>query len=258
MGVLTARPPVRRIRRLRGPVAASLAVHAAALGAWWAVGAVEGGPRTSEPACAVFVLSVPSAPSEPVDVPQLEFAPPAEPPDVALPLAIEMPPPEEPPTDLADVEVPLETSDPTSKVTVATLAARVPSRRPPAAVPPSPPPPPLPAAPPHAVERPVAAAQPARPAQAAVDAAVPFASNRPPVYPEAARRAGWTGVVTLRLDVDAVGHVRTVSIVASSGVAVLDAAAVEAASAWRFTPARTDGVPTASTVLRRVRFVLDG
>ncbi|MFO0931567.1 MAG: TonB family protein [Planctomycetota bacterium] len=63
--------------------------------------------------------------------------------------------------------------------------------------------------------------------------------------------------MTLRIEVDEVGAVRAVAVAASSGHPSLDAAAVDAARGWRFTPARRGGVPVASAVLRRVRFVLD-
>jgi protein TonB len=62
--------------------------------------------------------------------------------------------------------------------------------------------------------------------------------------------------VRLRFLVHADGTVGAVEVVASSGRADLDAAAVAAARGWRFAPARRDGVPVVSRVLIWVAFIL--
>jgi TonB family protein len=69
-----------------------------------------------------------------------------------------------------------------------------------------------------------------------------------------ARAEATDAAVRLRLVVRADGTVGAVAIVVSSGHADLDAAAREAARAWRFLPARRDGVAIDSVVLIWVRF----
>jgi protein TonB len=66
-----------------------------------------------------------------------------------------------------------------------------------------------------------------------------------------------TARVRLRLLVRADGTVGAVDVFVSSGRAELDDAAVSAAQAWRFAPARRDGEPVASRVLIWVAFVLE-
>lgn len=65
-----------------------------------------------------------------------------------------------------------------------------------------------------------------------------FRVRTEPTYPERARRAGVEGRVTVRLHISASGEVLTAQIAASSGSDSLDAAALQAAQASRFTPAR--------------------
>jgi len=57
-------------------------------------------------------------------------------------------------------------------------------------------------------------------------------------YPERARRAGVEGRVTVRLHLSASGEVLSAQIAVSSGSDSLDAAALQAAQASQFTPAR--------------------
>lgn len=65
-----------------------------------------------------------------------------------------------------------------------------------------------------------------------------FSVRTEPAYPERARRAGVEGRVTVLLHISATGEVRTAQIAVSSGSASLDAAALQAAQASQFTPAR--------------------
>lgn len=65
-----------------------------------------------------------------------------------------------------------------------------------------------------------------------------FRVRTEPAYPERARRAGVEGRVTVRLHLSASGEVLTAQIAVSSGSDSLDAAALQAAQASRFTPAR--------------------
>jgi len=64
-----------------------------------------------------------------------------------------------------------------------------------------------------------------------------FRVRTEPAYPERARRAGVEGRVTVRLHISASGEVLTAQIAVSSGSDSLDAAALQAAQASRFTPA---------------------
>lgn len=75
-------------------------------------------------------------------------------------------------------------------------------------------------------------------------------------YPDRARRLGLEGTVVLLLRVAADGAVMRVEVVTSSGHAILDLAAEEAAASWRFEPARRDGKAIAYDVRVPVEFRL--
>ena len=81
--------------------------------------------------------------------------------------------------------------------------------------------------------------------------------NPHPSYPEAARKAGQTGVVMLRVSINEKGRVSAVSLVKSSGHALLDDRARGAVQRWIFRPARRDGRTVATQVEVPVRFSLD-
>jgi periplasmic protein TonB len=86
---------------------------------------------------------------------------------------------------------------------------------------------------------------------------LPRYRNTPaPKYPPAARREHQEGVVLLAVDVGANGRPTGVVVKKSSGVAILDEAAVTAVRRWSFEPARSAGLPVASTVEVPVRFSL--
>jgi protein TonB len=71
----------------------------------------------------------------------------------------------------------------------------------------------------------------------------PVALNRiVPVYPRSARRKGHEGCVTVELVVSEEGGVSTADVIATSGHAELDAAALAAVRTARFAPATEDGV----------------
>lgn len=80
--------------------------------------------------------------------------------------------------------------------------------------------------------------------------------NTPPIYPETARRAGWEGRVTVRVEVSADGLPIRVALQKSSGYGVLDQAALRAVKGWRFQPRTIGGVPMAGTVDVPVNFTL--
>lgn len=81
--------------------------------------------------------------------------------------------------------------------------------------------------------------------------------NPAPAYPEAARRQGLQGKVLLRVTVGPAGEPVQVSLVESSGWALLDDAAIDTVKGWRFDPARRDGLPVAAVVEVPLAFNLD-
>jgi protein TonB len=78
-----------------------------------------------------------------------------------------------------------------------------------------------------------------------------------PHYPEAARREGAEGIVTLRFEVLVTGKVGTVQVQRSAGRPDLDRAAVEAIKTWLFEPARRGKEAVAVWVTLPVRFELN-
>jgi protein TonB len=81
--------------------------------------------------------------------------------------------------------------------------------------------------------------------------------NPHPSYPEAARRAGQTGVVMLRVSINERGRVTAVSPIKSSGHSALDERARTTVQRWIFRPARQNGKPVSTQVDVPVRFSLD-
>lgn len=80
--------------------------------------------------------------------------------------------------------------------------------------------------------------------------------NTPPIYPETARRAGWEGRVTVRVEVSADGLPMSVTLAKSSGYGVLDQAALRAVKTWRFQPRTMGGFAMTGTVDVPVNFTL--
>jgi protein TonB len=115
---------------------------------------------------------------------------------------------------------------------------------------------PLPEAPSVA---PVVEAPPARALAAPSGAARPrppeFLHRVEPGYPRAARLAGVEGVVRLRLGLDAAGRLVSAEVAESSGSASLDRAALEAAKASRYAPARlgAEAIPAETEAAYRFR-----
>lgn len=87
---------------------------------------------------------------------------------------------------------------------------------------------------------------------------VPVAINgeSPFQYPAELYDQGVEGEVRLKLFVDALGRVvpESTQIAASSGIALLDSAAVEGAVRLRFAPAHRDGQPVAAVFVQPVIF----
>ncbi len=176
-----------------------------------------------------------SAPDEPVPEepppPEPERPPESESPKELPPepdaLKLPEPPPERPPLETPKVEPPKKEDFPPKEE-----------------------PPPRP---------PVAASAPApavAPRQARVDAPPSPRKSIKPDYPKGARQRGEQGDVTLELHVTASGTVGDVTVVSASGYPELDEAAVKAARAARFRPARASGRPVASTARLALKFRL--
>ncbi len=77
-----------------------------------------------------------------------------------------------------------------------------------------------------------------------------------PPYPPRAERAGWQGLVVLRLRVDEGGRVVGATVETSSGHDVLDRAALEAVRTWRFRPGTRAGRPAVLEYVQRISFEL--
>ena len=97
--------------------------------------------------------------------------------------------------------------------------------------------------------------QPA-PRQARLDAPPKPKRNIRPDYPKGARQRGEQGDVVLEIRVNVEGTVDGVKVAVSSGFAELDEAAVKAAKAAKFSPARSGHDPVASTARLKLQFKL--
>jgi len=107
------------------------------------------------------------------------------------------------------------------------------------------------------VPKKTAAVAPPKPnAPAFVEARPRASSNRPPHYPDLARRNGWQGLCMVRVNVDAAGRAASVALARSSGYGILDQAALTAVKRWKFTPRMVRGAASASTVEVPVNFSL--
>lgn len=83
-----------------------------------------------------------------------------------------------------------------------------------------------------------------------------YRRNPAPPYPAIAQRNGWEGTVLVRVEVSANGRATAVSVVTSSGHALLDESALNTVKRWRFAPARLAGQPTSGTVQVPITFTL--
>lgn len=119
----------------------------------------------------------------------------------------------------------------------------------------------LEALPRKAVEEPppapsASAVAPSAPRQARVDAPPKPRRTIRPVYPDGARRRGEEGRATVEFLVGEDGRVAEARVVASTGFAELDAAALKAVRTARFTPARADGKAVAAPARLTLNFKL--
>lgn len=94
------------------------------------------------------------------------------------------------------------------------------------------------------------------PKQAKIDAPPKPHKAIKPDYPKGARQRGEQGDVVLEIRVNAAGIVDRVDVVSPSGFPELDEAAVRAARAARFTPAKSGGSAVASTARLTLTFKL--
>ena len=94
------------------------------------------------------------------------------------------------------------------------------------------------------------------PRQARLDAPPKPRRNIKPDYPKGARQRGEQGDVVLEIRVNAEGTVDGVKVAVSSGFAELDEAAIKAAKAARFSPARSGHDAVASTARLKLQFKL--
>jgi protein TonB len=83
-----------------------------------------------------------------------------------------------------------------------------------------------------------------------------YLNNPRPAYPLLAIRQGAQGQVLLLVEVLPDGRAGRIEVEKLSGHAMLDAAAMNAVRAWRFTPARKDGLLTTQTVRIPIHFNL--
>jgi len=206
-----------------------------------------------EPAPALTDASAPTPAQPAIAEPAPAKSPPAvEPPPVAA--AVEPPPVEAPPPPPAAEAEPAVQPEPPPVATEPPKPRRVvaPTRPTHAARPVTTPSP--------ATDQPTAIAPTAVALTAApLLPAHPVAgmeSDRPPVYPEIARRRGQQGRVTLQVNVSADGKPLAVSVAESSGHASLDDAARAAVQQWRFVPASRGGTPIPALAEVPVRFRL--
>ncbi len=106
---------------------------------------------------------------------------------------------------------------------------------------------------------PTPAAEPGMPATARntdADYKAAYLNNPRPLYPLLAIRQGAQGQVLLLVEVLPDGRAGRIELEKFSGHAMLDAAAINAVRAWRFTPARKDGLLTTQTVRIPIHFNL--
>ena len=80
--------------------------------------------------------------------------------------------------------------------------------------------------------------------------------NTQPNYPLIARKRGYEGQAVVRVQVSERGQVLSATIASSSGHEVLDLAARDAVTAWKFQPATRDGHPTTGLIEVPIEFRL--
>ncbi len=94
-------------------------------------------------------------------------------------------------------------------------------------------------------------------AGAIIDEEPDYLSNPAPLYPQEARDQGQEGLVILDVIVKTDGSAETVKVSTGSGYYLLDAAARESVSEYRFKPATIGSIKVRSHVRVPIRFRLD-
>jgi protein TonB len=89
-----------------------------------------------------------------------------------------------------------------------------------------------------------------------VEATLLPGNNSPPDYPYRARKLRQEGAVVTRISVDRTGAVTDVLLVEECPYEMLNEAVLYAVREWRFDPALRDGVPVATTIVQKFRFIL--
>lgn len=108
------------------------------------------------------------------------------------------------------------------------------------------------------------AEQPAQETQEATEALTEptfeaaYLRNKPPAYPHRARKLRQQGTVELRVRVSAEGAPVELAVLQSSGVALLDKAALSAVRQWRFVPAKRGSTAMEAWVVVPIHFKLEG
>ena len=139
----------------------------------------------------------------------------------------------------------------------AQAAAQVPAQVTSQAAAPAAAPAPAPAATPSSGPPPAAeSVMPASSRSTDADYKAAYLNNPRPAYPLLAIRQGAQGQVLLLVEVLTDGRAGRIDLEKSSGHAALDAAAINAVRAWRFTPARKDGLLATQTVSIPIQFNL--
>jgi periplasmic protein TonB len=250
------------IRRRHGALAASLSLHGLALLAlvWLSQSIALPRPPTEPSIALVFApapahVDAPPTPAEPstAEPPPMEqtVPQPARPEPKAEEATPAIPQPE---PNIQETTPTVPQPEPKMETTAPAIPQHAPQQHPPslrtAAARPS-----------VEVTRPAAAplTTPAAVSMAPLTPAHPVAgmeSDRPPSYPEIARRRGQQGRVVLHVNVSAEGMPIAVTVAESSGYATLDTAALAAVQQWRFVPASRGGMPIPALAEVPVRFRL--
>ena len=89
-----------------------------------------------------------------------------------------------------------------------------------------------------------------------VDAALTPMVQIKPVYPSREKRMGVEGYVKVELDVDALGHVLSVTILESEPAGAFDKSVLRALKKWKFRPKTVDGVAVGQKGVLTLNFKL--
>ncbi len=176
---------------------------------------------------------------------------PPKPNEIAIEFAAEPPPP--PPAPPKPVEPPQKVEDDEAPKPPPKLRPK-PST--PVPKPVEPPPRPLPTPSPPVEEVPHPTPPPAPVKETAAISGLSRLGNPSPPYPPLALRRMWEGRVELIISVTPEGTAESVKVKRSSGHEVLDDAAVETVSKWKFVPARRGDTPISGTATQVIEFKL--